>query len=239
MSWKIALLVALLTGTITAVVTAPVADKVTGMHVVSDFEGKRGFAVAFIFIPAGFFGGFLLGLLGTKLVHATEWAHFWKAAGASIVLGQVALFSIAGLSLLSLPRPPVLDGESLAVEVEVHVPLAHITPRAKDPGRIRVSLYAGPKDNHYAEIDTARFREENGHLLVTAIAALNSRSYTRTLSFLLEEGIWLAYDLQLPASPTRADLEWTALEAMRPANSTDSASAPRDVSLRYRVIPQP
>lgn len=113
MSWKLALAVALLTAVVTAIVTAPVADKLTRMHGVSDFEGGRGMAIAFILIPAGFIGGFLLGLLGTKLAHGTEWAHFWKAAGLSIILGQVALFGTAGLSALSIPRPPLIDGNGL------------------------------------------------------------------------------------------------------------------------------
>ena len=65
MSWKIALLVALLNGVITAVVTAPVADRITKLHKVSDREGGRGMAVIFFFVPAGFIGGLLLGLLGT------------------------------------------------------------------------------------------------------------------------------------------------------------------------------
>ena len=111
MSWKIALVVALLPALITASPTVFVADKVTGLHGVSDFEGKRGYAIVFLFIPAGFIGGFLLGLLGTKLVSAVEWMQFWKALGLSLLLGQVALFGIAGLSLLSCllytsPSPP-------------------------------------------------------------------------------------------------------------------------------------
>ncbi|MCC7503148.1 MAG: hypothetical protein IT229_11505, partial [Flavobacteriales bacterium] len=73
MSWMIAFVVALLNGVITALVTALVADHLTKLHKVSDREGGRGMAVVFLFVPAGFIGGLLLGLLGTYLVHATEW----------------------------------------------------------------------------------------------------------------------------------------------------------------------
>ncbi len=238
MSWKIALLVALLSGIITAVVTIPVADKVTELSGVSNFEGKRGYAIAFIFIPAGFIGGFLLGLLGTRLVHATEWAHFWKAAGLSIVLGQAALFSIAGLSRLSVPRPPKVDGQALVLEVEVHVPLARITARSKEPDQIRLSLYAGPNDNAYATIDRSLFREENGMLVVPARAGLNSRSSTRVLSFHIEEHTWLAFDLPLAATPGEADRTWTALMPLREARSAGSGAQTTDVLLRYRVMPE-
>jgi MFS family permease len=239
MSWKIALLVGLLTAIITAVVTAPVADKVTRMHGVSDFEGGRGMAIAFVLIPAGFIGGFLLGLLGTKLVHALEWSQFWKALGLSVLLGQAGLWGIAGLSLLSIPRPPLLDGETLALEVEVSVPLARVTPGARGPNGIRLSLYAGGKDNHYAEIERDRFREVDGQLVVTALAGLNSTPPFRTLSFHIEDHTWLAFDLSaLPAVPTGKDLEWSEQRPMRDAQRSDPGAAPSDVLLRYRVVKQ-
>ena len=239
MSWKIAIVVALLTGVITAIVTAPVADKMTKLHGVSDFEGGRGMGVVFFFIPAGLIGGLLLGLLGTKLVNATEWVHFWKATGLSVLLGQVALFGIAGLSLLSIPRPPKIDGRTLALEIEVHVPLARITPRARELDQIRLSLYAGPKDNAYATIDRTNFREENGNLAVPAHAPLNSRSYTRTISFHIEEHTWLAFDLPLAGIPKTADFEWSHLRPMREANVAGGIPAPTDVMLRYRVVKEP
>ena len=170
MSWKIALLVGLLNAILTAAVTIPVSDKVTRALGVSDREGGRGMAIAFIFIPAGFIGGFLLGLLGTKFAHATIWIHFWKALGLAVLLGQGALFGIAGLFLLSQPRPPLLDGHTLLLESEFRVPLARLTPRSKEPDQIRVSLYAGPKDNQYGEVDRTLFREEGGMLVVTAVS---------------------------------------------------------------------
>lgn len=237
MFWKVALVVALLTAVITAIVTAPVADKVTKLHGVSDFEGGRGMAIAFVFIPAGFIAGFLLGLLGAKLMHATEWAHFWKALGVSVLLGQVALFGVSGLSLLSIPRPPRIDGQRLALEVEVHVPLQRVTERSREPEQIRLSLYAGPKDNAYATIDRSLFRETSDTLIVTALADLNSRSQRRVVSFHLEEETWLAYDLnRLPAAPTERDREWSELEPMRDARNVKAEAARSDVLLRYRVV---
>ena len=238
MSWKIALAVALLTAVITAVVTAPLADKVTRMHGVSDFEGGRGMAIAFILIPAGFIGGFLLGLLGTKLTGAVEWPQFWKAAGLSVVLGQVALFGIAGLSLLSIPRPPLMNGQALDLEVEVLVPLERITPRAKEPDQLRLSLYAGDKDNQYADVDRDHFREENGRFIVPAVAQLNSKSYFRTLSFHIEEHTWLAFDLPLPATP-QVNTTWSAAAPMREANTGGNGAPLTDVLIRYRVMVRP
>jgi len=237
MSWKIALVVALLTAVITAFVTAFVADKVTGMHGVSDFEGKRGYAVVFLFIPAGFIGGFLLGLLGTKLVGAVEWAQFWRAAGLSLLLGQVALFGIAGLTLLEIPRPPKVGGQALALDIEVLVPLERITPASRERNGIRMSLYAGDKDNRTVDVDTARFREDEGKLIVPALAELNSRSATRILSFHIEEHTWLAFDFPLPPSPVVSET-WSQPAPLRDARATGSSTEPSDVLLRYRVVKQ-
>ncbi len=236
MSWKIALLVGLLNAILTAAVTIPVSDKVTRAMGVSDREGGRGMAIAFIFIPAGFIGGFLLGLLGTKLAHATMWMHFWKALGFSVLLGQGALLGIGGLFLLSQPRPPLLDGHTIRLESEFRVPLAKLTPRSKEPDQIRVSLYAGPKDNQYAQVDRALFREEAGMLVVTAVSELNSRSPGRTLGFLIEEHTWLAFDLPLAAVPTAADTVWTTPVPMREARRSGVDAVTSDVLLRYRVV---
>lgn len=237
MSWKIALVVALVSGIITAIVTVPVADKVSEKMGMSNFEGKRGFALVFLFIPAGLIGGALLGLLGTKLVHATEWAHFWKAAGLSVLLGQAGLFSIAGLCLLSIPRPPLIGDKELRLEVEVHVPLSRITPRSLQPEQIRLSLYAGRKDNAYMTMDTATFREVDGKLIAPATGILNSVSSNRMLSFHIEESTWLAFDLDdLPAVPTDKDQAWSALQPLREAKSQDGKFATTDVMLRYRVM---
>ena len=234
MSWKIALVVALLTAIITAFATVFVADKVTGLHGVSDFEGKRGYAIVFLFIPAGFIGGFLLGLLGTKLVSAVEWMQFWKALGLSLLLGQVALFGIAGLSLLSIPRSLKHQGALLALEVEVRVPLERITERSREPDQIRMSLYAGPKDNGYATVDRSKFREEGGFLIVPAKADLNTRSSTRILSFHIEEDTWLAFDLPLPESPEPG--VWSDLAPLRDARTAGNETVWSDVLLRYRVV---
>ncbi len=236
MSWKIALIVALLTGIFSAWVTAYVADLVTKAHGMSDFEGARGMAIAFLFIPAGFIGGALLGLLATKLVHATEWTHFWKAAGLSVLLGQTVLWGIAGLSLLSIPKPPTLDGAPMVLETEVLVPLQMMTAGARASDGMRMSLYAGEKDNQYATIDTTAYREENGRWVVPARCELRSRSFTRVLSFYMEGHTWLAFDLPLAARPTAADSNWTEPRPMRDARRAGSDAVLSDVLVRYRVI---
>ena len=237
MSWKIAIVVALLNALITALVAMPVADRVTRALGVSDFEGGRGMAVVFIFIPAAFIGGFLLGLLATKLVHAMEWAHFWKASGTALLLGQGSLFGIAGLALLSVVHPPVLDGHYLALRIEVFVPKRLLPGGQLEAGKVKMSLYAGDKDNRYADIDTAEIAVNGDTLVIPAEASLNSANNFRMISFTIEGMDGYALDpLPLPPKPKNKDLEWTERMPMREAKVTGTSYTFTDVLLRYRVV---
>jgi hypothetical protein len=234
MSWKIAFAVALVSGLVTAVVTAPVAYKLTGLHGVSEFEGKRSVYVFFYFVPLAFTGGFLLGLLGSKLAGAAEWAQFLKAATLSVGLGLGALVVIAGLSYLSAPRAPMEAGKALAVEVEVLVPMDQLTPNYREPYVTRVGLYASDKDNRFAPVDTANFREEQGLLVVPSLAPLYSHSSRRSLSFQMGD-TWLAFDLPLPYKPT-ADSTWSTPAPMRDATTAGATSVWSTIQVRYRVV---
>lgn len=234
MSWKIALTVALLSALVTAVVTLPVADRVTKLHGVSDFEGARGMLIGFVLLPAGFLGGFLLGLLGTKLAGAVEWSQFWKAAGWGIGLGQLALWGIAGLSLLSVPVALSAPSVQVAVEVEVLVPMERVTDGMRAPGAIRMSLYAGDRDNRSVEVDTALYRVGEGRMIVPATAPLYSVTGLRILSFHLQD-TWLAFDLPLAPEPA-PDSTWSAPAPLRDATTSGAHTTWSDVQLRYRVI---
>lgn len=237
MSWKIAIAVALLTAVITALVTAPVADKVTRMIGVPDREGGRGMLVAFILIPAGFIGGFLFGILGARLAHALEWAQFWRATGFSLALGLGALAAIAGVALLSVVRPPLLDRHSLALRIEVRVPARLLPAGPLDKGALRMSLFAGEQDNHYADIDTAHVRMQDDSLVVPGEARLYSKATFRMVGFHFDgtDG-WALDPLPLPPVPTEKDLEWTAPMRMREARVNGTRYTFTDVMLRYRVV---
>ena len=240
MNWKIALVVALLTGLVTAAVTAPVAIALMELHGVTTMEGAQGYALAFLFLPAGLIGGFLVGLLATRMMHASQWRHFWKALGTSVAIGQVGLFCIAGLSFAGLPQPPWSDGLPLAVEFEVRLPEAAVPPENLGPGGIRLSLYAGRDDNSYARIDTARYRRESGHLIVPAMADLNSRRASRMVYFYVGTHTQLELNpLPLPATPGEADMEWTTFVPLREAKFGGGTSAITDAQVRYRVVKQP
>ena len=237
MSWKIALTVTLLNAIVIGGLTIPVADHVTKALKVSDREGGRDMLVVFILIPAGIIGGAVLGLVGTKWVGAVEWAQFWKAFGASALLGGVALFGIAGASLLTVIKPPLIDGRELALQLEFFVPAAMAPAGDPKHAGLQVSLYAGDKDNQYSEIDTAGIRTENGYLVVPARAELNSVSHIHMISFGTEDaGISQALELPLSPKPTKHDLKWTERMPMRRAELKNTEYVYTDLLVRYRVV---
>lgn len=238
MSWKIAIVVALLAGLVTAVITAPVADHVTKAMKVSDREGGRGMAIAFLFIPAGFIGGLLLGLLATKLSHATEWGHFWKAEGIALAMSLGGVGIIAGLCLLSIDRPPLLDGCLMDLEAEVYVPRA-LQPKGTTENALRMSLYATRDDNRYVDIDRKRLKNLDDQLVIPVRTPLHSVAPGRMLTLTVDDSVSYTLDMPLQAVPRKADLEWTDRMPMRLSKITGTGYTYTEVFVRYRVVKAP
>ena len=167
--------------------------------------------------------------------HATEWANFWKATGASLGIAMGALIAIAGYFMIQAPIVPVEGGSPLVLEVEVYIPVERVPAHPDEFDPMTMSLYAGPRDNQFANIDTALNRTENGKLIVTGIAGLNSTSYSRTISFNIDEKTWLALDnLPIAAKPSAKDSVWSALLPMRDAQIAEPHFT--DVQARVRVV---
>ncbi len=235
MSWTIALLVALITALVTATLTAPVADHVTKKMKVSDREGGRGMAIAFLFIPAGFIGGLLLGLLAAKLTHAVEWTHFWKAEGLALAMSLGSVAVVAGLCLLSIDRPPMIEGRSLELEAEVFVPLA-FQPIDTTEKALRMSLYATTDDNRYVDIDRKRLENMDDQLVIPVRTPLRSIAPGRMLTLTVDDNVSYTLDMPLQALPRKEDLEWTGRMPMRLSKITGNGYTYTEVKVRYRVV---
>lgn len=95
--------------------------------------------------------------------------------------------------------------------------------------------YASDQDNRGLDVDVERYREEDGRLIVPALAPLFSRSSTRMLSFHLQDSTWLAFDFPLPPSPAQ-DTVWSEPAPLRDARTTGNRTMWSAVRLRYRVV---
>ena len=235
MSWKIAIVVALLTAVLTAIITAPVADHVTKKMKVSNMEGGRAYLVIFL-IGAGLLGGGVIGVIATMVVGAMEWGQFWKAEGVALLFSNAALFSIAGLCLLSVPKPLRMDGQLVALDIEVFVPEANGPVGKPSKKNLYMSLYANNDDNRYVEIDHGRVRHVEGMFVIQAEAALNTVSHNRMLSLTINDSIGYTLDMPLVPVPRKKDLEWTDRMRTRLSKVTDTTYEYTDVLVRYRVV---
>lgn len=235
MSWKIAIAVALLTAFVTALTSIIVAEYVSDKCGVSNHDGGRSMGIFFFLGPIAFVVGLLIGLSGSYMMHAVEWAHFWKAVGASVGIAFGAILIIAGYFLLDAPIRPVEGGSPLVLEVEVHIPMVLLPEHREELDPMRISLYAGPRDNSFGSIDTALNRTENGILIVTGQLGLNSTSHARTVSFHVDQNTWLALDhLPIAAKPSEKDSAWSTLLPMRDATIAEPRYS--DVQARVRVV---
>lgn len=235
MSWKIAILVAFLTAVITGIVTAFVAEYTTKAMKVSNFEGGRGYAVIFL-ILAGLIGGLIIGLVTTALVGATEWGHFWKAQGWSLLASNGIVFLIMGLCLLSIPKKPLLDGEAIALEAEIFVPEDLGPTGSPSEKNLRLSLYAGRDDNRYVDIDTRRLRHEAGMVVIPVETFLNTVAPMRMLSLTVNDSVGYTLDMPLQPAPRKEDLAWTERLPMRLSQVTNTRYEYTRVLVRYRVV---
>jgi hypothetical protein len=235
MSWKIAIVVALLTALVTAVVTAPVADHVTKQMKVSNMEGGRGYLVVLL-ILAALVGGVVIGLVVTRVVGAVEWGQFWKAQGYALLVSNALVFGIAGLCLLSVPRQLLMDGEQVALDFEVFVPLDLGPSGPPSEKNLRMSLYANTDDNRYVELDTKRIRTVGGEPVIPGEAALNTASMGRMLSLTINDTVGYTLDMPLAYKPTVKDLAWTERMPMRLSKLTEAKYEYTRVMVRYRVV---
>lgn len=235
MSWTIAITVALLTAIITGATTAFVADHVTRAMKVSEFEGGRGYMVMFL-VLAGVVGGLIIGIATSSMVGAAAWGMFWKTIGYALVASNGIVLAIGGMCLLSVPRKPLLEGEEIALEIEVFIP-DDLAPRGK-PGKenMRMSLYAGKDDNRYVDIDFTRLRHAQDMLVIHTEASLNTVTPGRMLTITIDDRVGYTLDMPLGPAPRKEDLVWTERIPTRLSTVTNARYEYTRVLVRYRVI---
>lgn len=235
MTWKVAFVVALLTAFVTAIVTIIVATYVAERYGVSDRDGGRTMSIFFFLAPIAFIVGILFGLMGTYYVGATAWAQFWQATGASVGSAMVVILAIAGYFLLSAPATSKAGVSPFVVQVEVYIPLDRISAHPEEHSPMQMTLTSGPMENSSVIIDTAHTFQENGKLVVTGAADLESISTSRVLSFFLDENSWMELqNLQMVASPSGTAPVWSELMPMRDVRTEEPHGTA--VQARVRVL---
>jgi hypothetical protein len=224
--------IALLTGIVGMLLAFFAADSLTRLYHVSDFEGERAMAVVFIFGPLGFVAGIVCGFLSSVFVRG-----FLKAQGIALA-GTVLLAAIvSGIAWLNSDRTPHIDSKNVVLEFEWKIPPAIKMPPEPNDQNLYVSLFAGRRDHHRAELNLKGITTRDGVTVIPGRAILFTRSADRQLLAGVGDyttpGQTFAL-ANLPAAP-RAETEWS--DWITAENDTRVKTIPpaERMSMRYRV----
>ena len=72
MRWPSALLIGVICAVLGTVLALVLGDAITKAYRVSNFEGQRGYAVVFLFAPAGLLLGLIIGIVAARMRSASE-----------------------------------------------------------------------------------------------------------------------------------------------------------------------
>src|SRR2546423_10786814 len=117
-----ALGIAILTGLVGMFLAFFAAEWLTRLYHVSDFEGERAYAVVFLFAPAGFVTGVVLGFFAGVVFRWPGFAGYLKSQGLAIAGTVCFIGIISGISWLDSDHTPQINGKNVALEFELKVP---------------------------------------------------------------------------------------------------------------------
>lgn len=238
-----AILNGLITGAATAVSAGFVTAYVLEWHNVSNREGAHGYGIiafALIGMVVGLIGG-----IGIAWLVGADSVRGWFL-GQVLALGAVVVVhaAVLGWARWTMDQAPQLDGADLMMEIEVRGRGGTgVAPDGTDGYGV---FLHGIERPWWGKGGTARLlgwrklaaREGEEGAERTAIAAWCEFPLATTQRRLLviRVGDWPEQSFYplIAAEPTRADLEWSAWTAARPA-AGESVSPEQSVEVRVRV----
>ena len=215
---------------------ALLSNVVMGWYGVSDFEGGRGMAAAFLFGPLGGLLGLIGGIwLGLRLGGRQPAGKALKGAG--IALLAIVAIAAAGLAIqyYSVPQRLEYDQAGASLEFELRAPAGFAVP---DPGTIEVSLDTDLNQQPASWRDPVLRREGDWQVLSGEVE-LYYRTSSRLLVVKFPDGRDRIFQPGLAAKPD-PEQGWSA---WRPVDFVGLPDQPQTVKpgpedpleLRYRV----
>lgn|GEM_PF-2824373 len=174
-----ALGIAFVTGLVGMVLAFLAADWLTRLYHVSDFEAERGYAVVYLYAPAGFFAGCVLGFVVSIVVRTSGFRGYLKAQTLSILATIFLIGIVSGFAWLNSDHAPSINGKNVALEFELKIPPAVQLPAELNSHTLGVSLYATRRDYRPAKLDYDAITNVDGFRLIPGKAVLMSRSAHR------------------------------------------------------------
>ncbi len=229
-----ALLVALISGIVGAALCAPVADWAMQEHHVSNMEGGRAYAVICLWIPLAFIIGAIVGVVVSLQIKRVGFGGYFLKQLIALVIVALLVGVGAGISYATSDHPPLVDGQNLALQIEVRVPAKGRSIEDLKKAEFDIALSVSASDRAFSEMRWAEATQSNEFITVPAWAYLNSRNAGREITAGVKDESRQVFSVMRRASPA-IDETWS--EWAPPRERFDgSKPAPEDqYQTRYRV----
>ena len=206
MNWLSTFSIALCSGILGLVCAALIAAFCAQWYGVSNFEGKAGYFMIFLAMIGGV-AGFVVGAIAARIVAAGAAPGFFKGLGVG--LGAVLLIALVALALCRwfADIAPTIDGQSLALEIEVRCPKKFTLPKTPDEYGATAEVYLpGGRRQQFVNLQLDDVKTVDGFLIVTATVPLNTSASKKYLNvrFSKEHNLTFA----LPSRPQREWSQW-------------------------------
>jgi hypothetical protein len=223
-TWIVSLVVAVLSAVFGVLFAGTLAALLVEWYRISSFEGGSGYFVVLMALVGGI-GGFLIGLIASRVVLARPKPAFWKQLGLSwmviIVLSGVA----AGVARLLADVPPEIDGQTLFVHLELRWPDGKV-PSAEmraQPGIVTLGAVSGSvvREREDGPLFTDRGAFVDNHWVMPGEVGVFTERGRRLLMFRIGETQLPAFALPLPGRPWKEYREWSGWlpETSDPSNA--------------------
>lgn len=236
MSWLASFGVALLTALLTLFGAGTVAGLAVDWYNISSFEGGAGFFVVGMAL-FGLIGGFVAGLVASRVVARRPRPGFLKGLGVSSGAVALILAAIAGASWMLADIPPQIDGEELFLLTEIRWPAAGAVPPSEMTGAtyLRLGALSGSTVRRLERgpLFFEDARQDNGRWIVPGAVPIFTTRGGRLLDFGTREQSVAGFVVPLPRRPGEAQRQWSD---WLPGPRDGEAEKPDAFTYRFKVI---
>ena len=214
MSWPSSFGVAVLTAIVGLFACGLLASLTASWYRIPSFEAQSAAYVASIAI-LGMIGGFIIGLIASRVIAGGVDPGFLKALGISngVLLGLLVIIGVGARLLADIP--PTIDGEQLMLAVEIRWPAAHKESPASIPGEPTLELGSITRMSH-TQRATSRgpLWTSDAHLVDgrwVAPGAVDIFTTRGRLSIvaMLDSNNNHGFIIPLSGTPSKKDMQWT------------------------------
>jgi len=186
----------------------------------------------------GVVGGAVIGIVASRIVGAGADPGFLKALGSAQLVAVVLIGGIGGAARLMADVPPLLDGKTLVLAIELEWPEGRSPSQEPEGAEWYLRLHAMSGSVARASSDGPLWREdarlEDGRWIVPGAVDVFTSRGRRVITFEPDSLVREGFEVPLPGRPGRDQLEWSR---WLPTERTGAAASEARFRFRYKVVP--